>query len=98
MKRLLITFSAAAMMLACGCQLAGPGVAQNGCQGGCNGGSCGNGYLYGSPNSPGFLDLMHAQRRQNAYAGPPAPTYGYPYYTTRGPRDFLVDNPPSIGR
>ncbi len=21
----------------------------------------------------------------------------YPYYTTRGPRDFLVDNPPSIG-
>jgi len=22
----------------------------------------------------------------------------YPYYTLRGPRDFLVDNPPSIGR
>jgi hypothetical protein len=22
----------------------------------------------------------------------------YPYYTTRGPRDFLVDNPPTIGR
>jgi hypothetical protein len=26
-----------------------------------------------------------------------APQYAYPYYTTRGPRDFLVDNPPSIG-
>jgi hypothetical protein len=22
----------------------------------------------------------------------------YPYYTTRGPRDFLLDNPPTIGR
>lgn len=27
-----------------------------------------------------------------------APAYAYPYYTTRGPRDFLRDNPPSIGR
>jgi hypothetical protein len=26
-----------------------------------------------------------------------APTYAYPYYTTRGPRDFLMDNPPTIG-
>ena len=30
--------------------------------------------------------------------GEPAPTVGYPYYTTRGPRDFLSSNPPSIGR
>jgi hypothetical protein len=30
--------------------------------------------------------------------GPASPTYGYPYYTTRGPRDFLNPNPPSIGR
>jgi hypothetical protein len=30
--------------------------------------------------------------------GPAAPTVGYPYYTTRGPRDFLSSNPPSIGR
>jgi hypothetical protein len=26
-----------------------------------------------------------------------APTYAYPYYTTRAPRDFLMDNPPTIG-
>ncbi|MEQ1902578.1 MAG: hypothetical protein ABL888_00165 [Pirellulaceae bacterium] len=26
-----------------------------------------------------------------------APTYQYPYYTLRGPRDFLQSNPPSIG-
>ncbi|MEM1070684.1 MAG: hypothetical protein AAGI63_17400 [Planctomycetota bacterium] len=30
--------------------------------------------------------------------GPPSAQVGYPYYTVRGPRDFLVDNPPSIGR
>lgn len=28
----------------------------------------------------------------------PTPSYSYPYYTTRGPRDFLNPNPPSIGR
>ena len=26
-----------------------------------------------------------------------APSYAYPYYTTRGPRDFLMKKPPSIG-
>ena len=33
-------------------------------------------------------------------AGPPGPPTGavtYPYYTTRGPRDFLAKNPRSIG-
>jgi len=35
--------------------------------------------------------MRKAQRA--ALMGPMA----YPYYTLRGPRDFLVDNPPSIG-
>jgi hypothetical protein len=30
-------------------------------------------------------------------AGPPTGTVAYPYYTTRGPRDFLAKCPPSIG-
>ncbi len=30
--------------------------------------------------------------------GPQMGTYAYPYYTTRAPRDFLMANPPSIGR
>lgn len=30
-------------------------------------------------------------------SGPPTAAVTYPYYTTRGPRDFLLDNPPSIG-
>ena len=37
----------------------------------------------------------------HGYPGPAGPTtaaYAYPYYTVRAPRDFLVDNPPSIGR
>ncbi len=32
-----------------------------------------------------------------AMAPRPAATVAYPYYTTRGPRDFLAKNPPSIG-
>jgi hypothetical protein len=30
-------------------------------------------------------------------AGPPTAAVAYPYYTVRGPRDFLLNNPPSIG-
>ncbi|OHB69876.1 MAG: hypothetical protein A2V70_02310 [Planctomycetes bacterium RBG_13_63_9] len=29
--------------------------------------------------------------------GPPTGAITYPYYTSRGPRDFLAQNPPSIG-
>ena len=29
--------------------------------------------------------------------GPPTGAITYPYYTNRGPRDFLAENPPSIG-
>jgi hypothetical protein len=36
-------------------------------------------------------------RGQAAEAGPPSGTVTYPYYTTRGPRDFLAKNPQSIG-
>ncbi len=32
-----------------------------------------------------------------APAGPPSGSVAYPYYTTRGPRDFLAKCPPSIG-
>ncbi|MCA9148518.1 MAG: hypothetical protein KDA92_04445 [Planctomycetales bacterium] len=56
----------------------------------------------------GVLAGLAGQHHQGAQAhlgsapgpamGEAAPTYGYPYYTTRGPRDFLSSNPPSIGR
>jgi len=39
----------------------------------------------------------HHYRPPTEPAGGPVGQYAYPYYTIRGPRDFLVDNPPSIG-
>ena len=37
------------------------------------------------------------QGGQQAAAGQATGAVAYPYYTTRGPRDFLAKNPPSIG-
>ena len=39
-----------------------------------------------------------AQQPEAGPPGPPTAAYAYPYYTLHGPRDFLLDNPPSIGR
>jgi hypothetical protein len=69
---------------------------QDGCQDGCQ--TCG-------PLHSGMIDrglpsrVGHVPHGYNAGpAGPPTASYAYPYYTTRAPRDFLQDNPPSIGR
>ncbi len=35
--------------------------------------------------------------RRGINPGPPTAGIAYPYYTTRGPRDFLAQNPMSIG-
>jgi hypothetical protein len=52
-----------------------------------------HGGAFGTPGYP------HAHHREYVGPqGPPAAQVGYPYYTIRGPRDFLIDNPPSIGR
>lgn len=40
----------------------------------------------------------HAYRNQPSGSGAPTAAVAYPYYTNRGPRDFLVNNPPTIGR
>ncbi len=40
----------------------------------------------------------HHGGRAPRYGSPPVGTVTYPYYTVRGPRDFLADDPPSIGR
>ena len=39
----------------------------------------------------------HQTRTYDGPEGPATAQVGYPYYTTRGPRDFLTNNPPSIG-
>lgn len=67
------------------------------------------GYASGMPgNASGPLaehlgqNFRGHQSHMGAYPGPamgaPSPTVTYPYYTVRGPRDFLVDHPTSIGR
>jgi hypothetical protein len=70
-------------------------------------GLAGHGHLGGIG---GHLAAAHAQSRP-AYVGqlppdyleeggpygPASASYAYPYYTTRGPRDFLQNNPMGIG-
>ncbi len=47
----------------------------------------------------GFGEYCHAQPAgANGPRGPATAQVAYPYYTARGPRDFFVDNPPTIGR
>jgi hypothetical protein len=69
---------------------------------------------YGAPYQPSYTGgyghgghgqgggrFGHFHGNNNGFVpqqGPPAAQVGYPYYTTRGPRDFLMNNPPSIGR
>jgi hypothetical protein len=69
---------------------------------------CGNGQ-YGPPcASPGLCDgycggcpapacCRSGDDAYNFNPGPPVAQTAYPYYTLRGPRDFLMNNPPSIG-
>ena len=76
----------------------------HGCRNGCVAGPLGwqqGGHNYSSHlQSPHCLGhgAGHALENQPFVAGPPTAQTAYPYYTVRGPRDFLVDNPPSIGR
>lgn len=51
----------------------------------------------GPYGTPGYKKPAH-DREYVGPQGPPTAQVGYPYYTVRGPRDFLIDNPPSIGR
>jgi hypothetical protein len=87
------------------------GACQTGhCQpGGCQDGECAVGGChkkhvgrYGGLAKHHLSDEEKAALEASDYgattpAGPPTGTVAYPYYTTRGPRDFLAKCPPSIG-
>ena len=47
--------------------------------------------------APGQGHLATDAREMAGAGGPPTGAVAYPYYTNRGPRDFLADDPPSIG-
>lgn len=86
---------------------AGGAVIGNGLQGfrGCGAPGCGAGgrpcggclaKLRGAGQHPYGGAIPHTAQGPGNGTGA-APSYAYPYYTTRGPRDFLSKNPPSIG-
>lgn len=59
---------------------------------GCN--QCGRS---GGPTPVARIPHGEMQQMMAGPGGPQGPTVAYPYYTTRAPRDFLLNNPPSIG-
>jgi hypothetical protein len=61
------------------------------------GGGYGGAPRYPVRGTPGFPH-HHYGREYIGPQGPSTAQVGYPYYTVRGPRDFLMNNPPSIGR
>ncbi len=74
------------------------GCGRTGCQAGPLGWQQG-GLDYSSQLNPGCLGHQAgaAVASQPFQAGAPSAQVAYPYYTHRGPRDFLMANPPSIG-
>lgn len=62
---------------------------------------CGDGSGYGGYGcQPGRRFGLQARNMHHNFRGPHGPAVPqttYPYYTLRGPRDFLADNPPSLG-
>lgn len=89
--------------LAIGLAFLGLVTAFTGCQSACNNCNGGRGqrgphHFAGQGGAPGQgVPGGHHYRPETEPAGGPAGQYAYPYYTLRGPRDFLVNNPPSIG-
>jgi len=87
----------------CGPEGCPPGAGQEGCQE-CEGGACHPRHVgrYGGLAKHHLTPEEKAMLAASDYgatqpAGPPTGAVAYPYYTTRGPRDFLAKCPPSIG-
>lgn len=83
----------------CGCDE--PCGCGDGCcsDGSCGSGQCGNGKcggLFGA-GDPSLCPCGPGDSVYDFTPGPATAAVGYPYYTVKGPRDFLMKNPPSIG-
>lgn len=103
MKRVLMGL-ALAITVSCstGCELL-QNRKCNSCNGNVGCRPCKMGWQRGGSDYQRFLgnngSYRGAQPAGHTGAGGPATAQvAYPYYTVRGPRDFFVDNPPTIGR
>ncbi len=70
----------------------------NSCNGpiGCR--PCNLGWQRGGTDYQRFLGhSQHGAHVPDAQGNTGTAQVAYPYYTTRGPRDFLLNNPPTIG-
>jgi len=87
MKRTLLVLAVAAVsFVAAGCR-------HHNLAGGPYCGRCGG--MASRPSIPEGLPVGY--QREICPPGPPSAATAYPYYTVRGPRDFLQNDPPSIG-
>jgi len=88
------------VLTASGCQ--GVNRRCNNCQtGGCGPTGCRPGHIGWQRGGTDYQKaLSHNDYRnpQGAGSGVQGAQTAYPYYTTRGPRDFFTNNPPTIGR
>ncbi len=91
----LMSLLAVSMLTSTGCNLLHRGC--NTCGGplGCR--PCTIGWQRGGTDYQRYLS-HNSYMQGDSPSGVNSAQTGYPYYTHRGPRDFLVDNPPSIGR
>jgi hypothetical protein len=102
MKRVLLGLTLAMGLLSStGCNLLNQNC--NSCNGNLGCRPCKTGWQRGGTDYQRFLghsgSYGHAAPSgSGGVGGGPAAQVAYPYYTTRGPRDFLAPNPPSIGR
>lgn len=102
MKRVLLGMTlAVGLMATTGCHLLGKRSQCNSCNGAIGCRPCNLGWQRGGTDYQRRLSNTHrgpAPAGAGAAQGGQMAQVAYPYYTTRGPRDFLDSNPPSIGR
>ncbi len=103
MKRVVLGLTLAIGLLSStGCNLLNRHNNCNHCNGNLGCRPCNLGWQRGGTDYQRFLghngSHASASAAQGVGAGGPAAQVAYPYYTVRGPRDFLSANPPSIGR
>lgn len=95
MKRALLVLGLVVSLAATGCASR---RACNECNGplGCR--PCQIGWQRGGHDYGRHLSNSNYGQAPEGAVGGNSPQVAYPYYTVRGPRDFLVNNPPTIGR